>query len=93
MYVDLIHTSRILADKLSRDPCKSPPSIRTARTSLDMWYVLAGVHVTRLVVFTDDRIAQNPGDLWFFPAGMPHSLQATNENPDGAEFLLVSELA
>ena len=33
---------------------------------------------------------QNPGDLWFFPAGMPHSLQATAASPDGAEFLLVS---
>ncbi|RPD75292.1 Bicupin, oxalate decarboxylase/oxidase [Lentinus tigrinus ALCF2SS1-7] len=31
----------------------------------------------------------NPGDLWFFPAGMPHSLQATAASPDGAEFLLV----
>ena len=27
------------------------------------------------------------GDLWFFPAGMPHSLQGLG--PDGAEFLLV----
>ncbi|TFK84078.1 oxalate decarboxylase [Polyporus arcularius HHB13444] len=31
----------------------------------------------------------NPGDLWFFPAGMPHSLQATDASPDGAEFILV----
>ncbi|KAK7051415.1 hypothetical protein VNI00_004915 [Paramarasmius palmivorus] len=30
-----------------------------------------------------------PGDLWFFPAGLPHSLQATNEDPDGCEFLLI----
>ncbi|THH00058.1 hypothetical protein EW026_g2444 [Hermanssonia centrifuga] len=29
------------------------------------------------------------GDLWFFPAGTPHSLQATDADPDGAEFLLV----
>ncbi|KAI0714604.1 oxalate decarboxylase [Earliella scabrosa] len=29
------------------------------------------------------------GDLWYFPAGIPHSLQATDDDPDGAEFLLV----
>ena len=28
----------------------------------------------------------NKGDLWYFPAGLPHSLQATSE---GTEFLLV----
>ena len=33
--------------------------------------------------FVDDLQA---GDLWFFPAGVPHSIQATNE---GVEFLLV----
>ena len=31
-----------------------------------------------------------PGDLWYFPAGVPHSLQATDQDPDGSEFLLVS---
>ncbi|KAH9930061.1 oxalate decarboxylase [Fomitopsis serialis] len=31
----------------------------------------------------------NAGDLWYFPAGIPHSLQATATNPDGAEFLLI----
>ncbi|THU84527.1 oxalate decarboxylase [Dendrothele bispora CBS 962.96] len=30
-----------------------------------------------------------PGDLWFFPAGIPHSLQATADDPDGSEFLLI----
>ncbi|KAI0314754.1 oxalate decarboxylase [Amylostereum chailletii] len=29
------------------------------------------------------------GDIWYFPAGTPHSLQATGDNPDGTEFLLV----
>ncbi|KAL0575831.1 hypothetical protein V5O48_006139 [Marasmius crinis-equi] len=29
------------------------------------------------------------GDLWFFPAGVPHSLQATNDTEEGSEFLLV----
>ncbi|KAK7056477.1 hypothetical protein VNI00_003032 [Paramarasmius palmivorus] len=29
------------------------------------------------------------GDLWFFPAGVPHSLQGTDDDPDGTEFLLV----
>ncbi|KAI0346194.1 oxalate decarboxylase [Trametopsis cervina] len=30
-----------------------------------------------------------PGDLWYFPPGVPHVLQATNDLPEGAEFLLV----
>lgn len=32
---------------------------------------------------------QSAGDLWYFPAGIPHSLQATADDPDGSEFLLV----
>ncbi|TFK79856.1 oxalate decarboxylase [Polyporus arcularius HHB13444] len=31
----------------------------------------------------------NQGDLWYFPPGIPHSLQGTNDNPDGTEFLLI----
>ncbi|KAI0090189.1 oxalate decarboxylase [Irpex rosettiformis] len=31
----------------------------------------------------------NTSDLWYFPAGVPHSLQATADDPDGSEFLLV----
>ncbi|KAG9313593.1 putative oxalate decarboxylase/oxidase [Chiua virens] len=30
-----------------------------------------------------------PGDLWYFPAGYPHSIQALNTTGDGAEFLLI----
>ncbi|KAJ3533785.1 hypothetical protein NM688_g7236 [Phlebia brevispora] len=30
-----------------------------------------------------------PGDLWYFPPGIPHSLQATNQSVNGTEFLLV----
>lgn len=29
------------------------------------------------------------GDLWYFPPGIPHSLQATDDDSDGSEFLLV----
>lgn len=29
------------------------------------------------------------GDLWYFPAGYPHSIQAKNSTLDGAEFLLI----
>jgi quercetin dioxygenase-like cupin family protein len=32
---------------------------------------------------------QKQGDLWYFPAGVGHTLQATNASEDGAEFLLV----
>lgn len=35
-------------------------------------------------IFIDDV---NAGDLWFFPAGFPHSIQGLG--PDGCEFLLV----
>jgi oxalate decarboxylase len=35
-------------------------------------------------VFIDDV---GKGDLWFFPAGFPHSIQGLG--PDGCEFLLV----
>ncbi|EKM77986.1 hypothetical protein AGABI1DRAFT_114840 [Agaricus bisporus var. burnettii JB137-S8] len=33
-----------------------------------------------------------PGDLWYFPAGTPHSLQATGDNPEGSEFILVFDV-
>ena len=36
------------------------------------------------------KLQQNQGDLWYFPAGIPHSLQATDADPSGSEFLLVS---
>ncbi|KAL0959706.1 hypothetical protein HGRIS_011400 [Hohenbuehelia grisea] len=29
------------------------------------------------------------GDLWYFPAGFPHSIQAKNNSVGGAEFLLI----
>ncbi|KAK0716903.1 oxalate decarboxylase oxdC [Lasiosphaeria miniovina] len=52
-------------------------------------YVLAGeVRVTALDYeggnFIDDL---GQGDLWYFPSGMPHSLQGLGEN--GTEFLLI----
>ncbi|KAJ3558353.1 hypothetical protein NM688_g982 [Phlebia brevispora] len=31
----------------------------------------------------------NPSDVWYFPAGVPHSIQATDDFPQGSEFLLV----
>ncbi|PBL04375.1 oxalate decarboxylase [Armillaria gallica] len=30
-----------------------------------------------------------PGDLWYFPPGIPHSLQATADDEGGSEFILV----
>ncbi|KAJ8462074.1 hypothetical protein ONZ45_g18066 [Pleurotus djamor] len=32
---------------------------------------------------------QRAGDLWYFPPGVPHSLQATADDPEGSEFILV----
>ena len=33
---------------------------------------------------------QPKGSLWYFPAGQPHSIQATDDDDQGVEFLLVS---
>ncbi|KAI1797191.1 oxalate decarboxylase [Ganoderma leucocontextum] len=54
-------------------------------------YILKGsVQVTAINSDGQNFIGHvNPGDLWYFPAGMPHSLQATGESEDGAEFVLV----
>ncbi|KAM5530877.1 hypothetical protein V8D89_015462 [Ganoderma adspersum] len=54
-------------------------------------YILKGsVQVTAINTNGQNFVGHvNPGDLWYFPAGMPHSLQATTEDPDGAEFVLV----
>jgi len=54
-------------------------------------YVLAGsVQVTGINPDGQNFLdTVNPGDLWYFPSGIPHSLQATNDSKDGAEFLLV----
>lgn len=56
----------------------------------DEWaYVTAGT--TRITLLTPDGeifIDDVPaGDIWFFPAGYPHSIQGLG--PDGSEFLLV----
>lgn len=58
-------------------------------TEAEWAYVLAGrVRVTALDPdggsFMDDL---NEGDLWYFPAGHPHSLQGLS--PNGTEFLLI----
>ncbi|KAH8116116.1 RmlC-like cupin domain-containing protein [Phellopilus nigrolimitatus] len=60
-------------------------------TSAEWSYVLKGTTVVTAVdadgcVYVD---AAEEGDLWYFPPGLPHSLQATDDDPDGSEFLLV----
>ncbi|KAI0927194.1 hypothetical protein AcV5_007794 [Taiwanofungus camphoratus] len=54
-------------------------------------YVLSGyMQVTSINPDGQNFIGTvGPGDLWYFPPGFPHSLQATNQTEDGAEFLLV----
>ena len=34
-------------------------------------------------------LRQPQGSLWYFPSGQPHTIQATGDDPDGVEFLLV----
>lgn len=58
-------------------------------TANEWAYMLTGsARITVLnpdgTVFIDDL---NAGDLWYFPAGYPHSIQGLG--PDGCEFLLV----
>ncbi|KAF9223268.1 oxalate decarboxylase [Gyrodon lividus] len=54
-------------------------------------YVLKGnVQVTAVNQNGQNFIGTvGPGDLWYFPPGIPHSLQATGDTADGAEFLLI----
>ncbi|KAI5114570.1 hypothetical protein M0805_005730, partial [Coniferiporia weirii] len=60
-------------------------------SSAEWAYVLKGTTVVTSVnpdgqVYTG---TVEEGDLWYFPAGVPHSLQATDDDPEGTEFLLV----
>lgn len=49
------------------------------------------VSLFRTIFWTTIHLGhQAPGDLWYFPPGVPHVLQATADLPQGAEFLLVS---
>ncbi|KAB5590059.1 Oxalate decarboxylase [Ceratobasidium theobromae] len=60
-------------------------------TTAEWAYVLAGSCRVNSV----DQGGRNfigdvyPGDLWYFPAGIPHGLQGLNDTADGCEFLLV----
>ncbi|KAF7335580.1 Oxalate oxidase [Mycena venus] len=60
-------------------------------TASEWAYVLAGW--TQISAVDQDGrnflATVGPGDLWFFPPGIPHSLQATNQTEGGSEFLLV----
>ncbi|QRW22657.1 oxalate decarboxylase [Rhizoctonia solani] len=54
-------------------------------------YVMAGSCRVNAV----DQLGRNyladvyPGDLWYFPQGIPHSIQGLNDTANGCEFLLV----
>ncbi|KAG8701464.1 hypothetical protein FRC09_005350 [Ceratobasidium sp. 395] len=54
-------------------------------------YVLEGS--CRVVVVNQDGQNYNadvyPGDLWYFPSGIPHTIQGLDDIADGCEFLLV----
>ncbi|KAL6298649.1 oxalate decarboxylase [Sparassis latifolia] len=54
-------------------------------------YVLKGsTQISTITADGQNYVATaNEGDLWYFPAGQPHSLQATADCPNGTEFLLV----
>ncbi|OSD06480.1 oxalate decarboxylase [Trametes coccinea BRFM310] len=54
-------------------------------------YVLKGsTQVTTVTADGQNYAATVPqGSLWYFPPGQPHSLQATDDDPEGTEFLLV----
>ncbi|KAI0649218.1 oxalate decarboxylase [Trametes meyenii] len=54
-------------------------------------YVLKGsTQVTKVTAEGQNYVATVPkGSLWYFLPGQPHSLQATDDDPEGTEFLLV----
>ncbi|CUA74825.1 oxalate decarboxylase [Rhizoctonia solani] len=60
-------------------------------TAAEWAYVLEGS--CRIGVVNADGQNYNsdvyPGDLWYFPAGIPHVIQGLNDTADGCEFLLV----
>ncbi|KDQ07255.1 hypothetical protein BOTBODRAFT_38960 [Botryobasidium botryosum FD-172 SS1] len=61
-------------------------------TAAEWAYMISGnARITAVNSDGQNYIADvNPGDLWYFPAGIPHSIQGLNEvNEDGCEFLLV----
>ena len=41
------------------------------------------------ILLSHIRSLKSAGDLWYFPAGHPHSIQAKDTHPEGAEFLLI----
>ncbi|KAI0749398.1 oxalate decarboxylase [Daedaleopsis nitida] len=60
-------------------------------TTAEWAYVLKGTAQIS-VVNTDGQnyLANVPkGSLWYFPPGLPHSIQATGDDDEGVEFLLV----
>ncbi|KAH9889525.1 oxalate decarboxylase [Cubamyces lactineus] len=54
-------------------------------------YVLSGsTQITSVDQYGRNYVATvNKGDLWYFPPGIPHSLQGTNDTAEGTEFLLI----
>lgn len=54
-------------------------------------YVLKGsAQVTTVTTEGQNYIGTvKTGSLWYFPPGQPHSIQATDDDPAGCEFLLV----
>ncbi|VDC03051.1 unnamed protein product [Peniophora sp. CBMAI 1063] len=60
-------------------------------TAAEWAYVIKGTtQVTAVDTEGRNYLANvGPGDLWYFPPGIPHSLQATGDDPEGSEFLLV----
>ncbi|KAI0710237.1 oxalate decarboxylase [Earliella scabrosa] len=54
-------------------------------------YVLKGTaQISTVTAEGQNYVASVPeGSLWYFPPGQPHSLQATGDDSDGTEFLLV----
>ncbi|KAI5996246.1 putative oxalate decarboxylase/oxidase [Pisolithus albus] len=56
------------------------------------WAYMLDGHVRVSTVTPDGKVYLadvGRGDLWYFPAGYPHSIQAKNTTKEGAEFLLV----
>ncbi|RDX50494.1 oxalate decarboxylase [Lentinus brumalis] len=88
--VDVMPIAKSMAGVNMRLKAGAIRELHWHKTAEWAYVIKGGVHVTAINSDGQNFLGTaNTGDLWYFPPGIPHSLQATNDDPDGAEFLLV----
>ncbi|KAI0635841.1 oxalate decarboxylase [Trametes polyzona] len=88
-----VHNLPIATGLAAVDMRLEPGAIRELHwhNTAEWAYVLKGsAQVTTVTADGQNYAATVPkGSLWYFPSGQPHSIQATDDDPEGTEFLLV----